>query len=103
MMSTGELQTESQPQAQAAAPPPGDASFLDQVIKATPATTKERGAELIRALIDESLKGTVTFDKNMSRTLAKGIAAIDAAMSKQLSAILHHPEFQQLEGTWRGL
>ena len=102
-MSTGELQTESQPQAQTATQPAGDASFLDQVIKATPATTKERGTELIRALIDESLKGTVTFDKNMSRSLTKGIAAIDAAMSKQLSAILHHPEFQQLEGTWRGL
>ena len=24
-------------------------------------------------------------------------------MSKQLAAIMHHPEFQKLEGTWRGL
>ena len=56
-MSTGELQTESQPQAQTATQPAGDSSFLDQVIKATPATTKERGTELIRALIDESIKG----------------------------------------------
>jgi type VI secretion system protein ImpC len=103
MMSTGELQSEPQAQAQTTAPAAADTSFLDQVIKATPATSKERGAELIRALVDESLKGTVTFDKNMSRTLTKGIAAIDAAMSKQLAAILHHPEFQQLEGTWRGL
>src|SRR4051794_13980309 len=29
--------------------------------------------------------------------------AIDAAMSKQLAAIMHHPDFQKLEGTWRGL
>jgi type VI secretion system protein ImpD len=31
------------------------------------------------------------------------IAAIDAAVSRQLDAILHHPEFQRLEAAWRGL
>jgi type VI secretion system protein ImpC len=29
--------------------------------------------------------------------------AIDAAMSKQLAAIMHHEKFQKLEGSWRGL
>ena len=31
------------------------------------------------------------------------MAAIDAAMSKQLAAILHQPALQKLEGSWRGL
>jgi type VI secretion system protein ImpC len=31
------------------------------------------------------------------------IAAIDAVLTKQLNAILHHPEFQALEASWRGL
>ena len=29
--------------------------------------------------------------------------AIDELISKQLAAIVHHPDFQKLEGTWRGL
>jgi type VI secretion system protein ImpC len=31
------------------------------------------------------------------------IAAIDGILSRQLATILHHPAFQKLEGTWRGL
>ncbi len=31
------------------------------------------------------------------------IAAIDQRLSNQLNAILHHPDFQRLESTWRGL
>src|SRR5262249_46241576 len=31
------------------------------------------------------------------------IGQIDALISDQLNAVLHHPEFQALEGSWRGL
>ncbi len=31
------------------------------------------------------------------------IAELDATISRQLDAILHHPRFQALEGSWRGL
>lgn len=31
------------------------------------------------------------------------IASIDALLSAQVNAILHHPRFQQLEASWRGL
>jgi type VI secretion system protein ImpC len=31
------------------------------------------------------------------------IAAIDRTLSNQIRQILHHPDFQQLEGAWRGL
>ena len=33
----------------------------------------------------------------------RDIAAIDAMLSEQLDAILHHPRLRRLEGTWRGL
>ena len=60
--------------------------------------------ELIRTLTDEALKGTVTYDKNVDRDHQGGRSnAIDEALSKQLAAIMHHPDFQKLEGTWRGL
>jgi len=79
-------------------------SLLDQITSAMPrAVEKPRRDELVRSLVEESLKGTVQFDKNISRTISNAIAGIDAVMSRQLAEILHHPDFQKLEGSWRGL
>ncbi|MEZ5978988.1 MAG: type VI secretion system contractile sheath large subunit [Planctomycetota bacterium] len=36
-------------------------------------------------------------------SLLQDVAAIDDLVERQLNAILHHPEFQRLEATWRGL
>jgi len=77
-------------------------SLLNKVLAATPQIERSRVEQGMRVLIEESLKGTVTWDKNVTRTLDKGIAAIDAAVSRQLAAIMHVHEFQKLEGTWRG-
>ena len=49
------------------------------------------------------MKGTIRFDKNVSKTITTAITAIDAVMSKQLAAIMHNEAFQKLEGSWRGL
>jgi type VI secretion system protein ImpC len=35
--------------------------------------------------------------------ISKRIQAIDESISSQLNEILHHPDFQKLEGSWRGL
>jgi type VI secretion system protein ImpC len=53
--------------------------------------------------VDQALAGTVTFDRNLARTFDSAIAAIDRQVSNQLNAIMHHPRFTQLEGSWRGL
>jgi type VI secretion system protein ImpC len=79
------------------------ANLLDLAIQSTPQTAPDRAKELIQTLTEQALQGTVTFDKNVGHTLDRGIAAIDKAISKQLAAILHHPKFQKLEGSWRGL
>src|SRR5579883_877529 len=80
-----------------------EASLLDQVLEATKQTERSRAEELIRTLTEEALKGTVSYSKNVTLTIKSAITAIDQTMSKQLSAVLHHPEFQKLEGSWRGL
>jgi type VI secretion system protein ImpC len=67
------------------------------------AVEKPRRNELIRSLVEESLKGTVKFDKNVGKTITNAMTAIDAAMSTQLAAIMHDDAFQKLEGSWRGL
>src|SRR5258706_6952848 len=53
----------------------------------------------VEQLVDPGTVG----DKNVVRTINARIAAIDEVLSKQCDAILHHPDFQKLEGTWRGL
>jgi type VI secretion system protein ImpC len=78
-------------------------SFLDQVVAATRQTEPDRAQELVKTLVSEALAGTVTFDRNLGRTIDRAIAEIDAKLSAQLNAIMHHPRFLQLEGSWRGL
>ncbi len=100
------MMTEQQQQpegAETASETQESAGILDSVLSVTPKTTeKDRMKDMVQALVSEATKGTVTWDKNVSRTLTRAIAAIDEAVSKQLSAIMHHPDFQQLEGSWRG-
>jgi type VI secretion system protein ImpC len=77
--------------------------LLDQVVSATKQTEPDRAQDLVKNLVEQALAGTVTFDKNLSRTFDRAIAAIDAKVSAQLNAIMHDPKFVKLEGSWRGL
>jgi type VI secretion system protein ImpC len=77
--------------------------LLDQVVAATKQTAPDRAQELAKTLVEQALAGTVTFDRNLPRTLEAAIAAIDRKLSEQLNEIIHHPRFLQLEGSWRGL
>ncbi|MGI9458752.1 MAG: type VI secretion system contractile sheath large subunit [Pirellulales bacterium] len=98
-MSTGESQ-----QQESVAAEQSSAGLLDQITTMMPrAVEKPRRNELIRSLVEESLKGTVKFDKNVGKTITNAMTAIDAAMSTQLAAIMHDDAFQKLEGSWRGL
>lgn len=78
-------------------------SFLDQVVAATKQTEPDRAQDLVKTLVEQALAGTVTFDKNLTRTFDAAIAAIDRKLSTQLNAIIHDPKFLKLEGSWRGL
>jgi type VI secretion system protein ImpC len=77
--------------------------LLEQVVAATKQTEPDRAHELVKTLVEQALVGTVTFDRNLPRTIDKAIAAIDAKLSAQLNEVMHHKRFVQLEGSWRGL
>ncbi|WP_188151040.1 type VI secretion system contractile sheath large subunit [Teredinibacter waterburyi] len=94
---------EEQKQAEAQETESQEFSFLEQAIGATRQTPRDETEALLRTLTAEATKGTVKWDKNLSITINNAIAAIDAAMSKQLAAIMHNEKFQKLEGSWRGL
>jgi type VI secretion system protein ImpC len=78
-------------------------SLLDQVLGATKQTERDRAEELIKALTEEALKGTVSFSRNLSMTFDRAIAEIDRKVSEQLNQVMHHERFLKLEGSWRGL
>ena len=98
----------SDPQSETEGAPAGEAetkevSLLDQAIGATRHTEPDRAKELLAALTQEVMDGEITFDRNLIVSVNKTIAAIDRKMSDQLNAIMHHPKFSKLEGSWRGL
>ena len=77
--------------------------LLDQVLGATKQTERDRAQDLIKALTEEALKGTVTYSRNLTQTFDRAIAALDAKISTQLNAVMHNERFLKLEGSWRGL
>ena len=70
-----------------------------------PKTTQAEAAvqNAVRTLAHQALEQSVTISSDAYQTIQAVIAEIDAKLSEQINQILHHPEFQQLEGAWRGL
>jgi type VI secretion system protein ImpC len=80
-----------------------DGGPLAKLLDSVPQTERDRMKEMVDALAKEALKGTVTWERNLTKTIKAGVAALDEQLSKQLAAIMHHADFQKLEGAWRGL
>jgi len=57
----------------------------------------------VRTLAEQALDQTQLISADAVRTIEAIIAEIDKRLSEQINHILHHEEFQALEGTWRGL
>ncbi|MGO3130515.1 MAG: type VI secretion system contractile sheath large subunit [Alcaligenes sp.] len=57
----------------------------------------------VTTLAEQALDQSVTLSDDAYQTIQAVIAQIDQKMTEQINHILHHPEFQLLEGAWRGL
>ena len=66
-------------------------SILDQVVAATKQTAPDQTQDLMKTLVEQAMSGTMTFDKNITRTFDRAIAAIDQKLSSQLNTIMHDP------------
>jgi type VI secretion system protein ImpC len=64
---------------------------------------RERGKDMIKQFVKEVLAGTITIARDTDAMINARIAQIDHLVSLQLNEVMHAPEFQKLEGTWRGL
>ncbi|TKS54209.1 type VI secretion system contractile sheath large subunit [Luteimonas yindakuii] len=81
--------------------------LLDQIVEQSKVAKTDvehrRAKDIISELAREVMEGTVVVSENLSLTLDARVAELDRMISEQLSAVMHAPEFQQLESTWRGL
>jgi type VI secretion system protein ImpC len=81
--------------------------LLDQIVDqgrlGRDAAGRARGKDMVKQFISEVLAGSITMARDTEAMLNARIAQIDKLVSMQLSEVLHHPDFQKLEGTWRGL
>ena len=91
-------QTAEAPASQAAT-----TSLLDQAVAVTKQTAPDRTQQLLRTLTAEAMKGTVSYNRNLTITINDAIAKLDETLSRQLAAIMHDERFRKLEGSWRGL
>lgn len=81
--------------------------FLNQVIDNTKAIRRESDRDRMKTQLNNFLAevtaGTVTVSSDLIGSIEQRISAIDELLSSQVSLIIHAPEFQKKESSWRGL
>lgn len=84
-----------------------EGSLLDQILTqgklARDDYQKERAKDMIGEFVNQVMSGQLTMSKNMDVAINSRIAEIDRLISAQMNEIMHHEDFQKLEGSWRGL
>jgi type VI secretion system protein ImpC len=84
-----------------------EGSLLDQILTegkmARDEFQKERAKDMIAEFVGQVMAGELTLSKNMYVAINSRIAEIDRLLSSQVNEIMHHEDFQKLEGSWRGL
>ncbi len=98
---------EQQAEQQAAEEGQEEKSLLDQIIDdgrlARDETQRAGAKDLISEFVGQVMEGTMTVSKDTEAMINARIAQIDKLISAQLNEVMHHPDFQKLEGSWRGL
>lgn len=98
---------EAQTAPQAAEYAEASGSLLDQIVDegrlGRDAEAKARGKDLVKQFVAQVLEGSMTIGRDTESMINARIAQIDHLLSIQLNEILHHPEYQRLEASWRGL
>jgi type VI secretion system protein ImpC len=82
-------------------------SLLDTIVETGRlGQTKEeqtQGKKWVKELVDQVLVGQIQVDKDTDAMLGERIKELDELISTQLNEVMHAPEFQKMEGSWRGL
>ena len=82
-------------------------SLLDEILQETKLKPTDEAYAVAKKGIEALISELVTPGKEVAKispaVINEMVAEIDQKLSRQLDAILHHPEFQKLESAWRAL
>ncbi len=79
------------------------ASLLQKEFKPKSEDAKSAVEQAVQTLAQQALAQTQLIGSDVVESIEAMIAAIDKKLSEQINLIMHHEDFQKLEGAWRGL
>ena len=79
------------------------AALLQKEFRPKTDQAREAVEAAVQTLAQQALAASGTISGDAYKTVQAIIAEIDKRLSEQVNLIIHHAEFQQLEGAWRGL
>ncbi|MGL4324730.1 MAG: type VI secretion system contractile sheath large subunit [Beijerinckiaceae bacterium] len=79
------------------------ASLLKQSFKPRNERAASEVENAVATLVNQALSDQSLVKNDVLETIDEMIARLDEKLSDQMNAILHAPEFQQLESAWRGI
>src|SRR5271167_253472 len=77
--------------------------LLKQHFKPRTETAASEVENAVKTLVEQALADTSLIKSDVLDTIEEMIAQLDKKLSAQMNEIIHAPEFQQIEGAWRGL
>jgi type VI secretion system protein ImpC len=77
--------------------------LLNKEFKPKSERAKEEVKNAVQTLAEFVLKDTSVVSDDAIHSIQSIIAEIDKKLTEQVNLILHHEDFQKLEGSWRGL
>lgn len=78
-------------------------ALLKKEFKPKSDRAKEAITSAVQTLAEQALSETALISDDAVRTTEAIVAELDRKLSEQINLIMHHENFQKLEGTWRGL
>ncbi|WP_417903616.1 type VI secretion system contractile sheath large subunit [Caldimonas brevitalea] len=78
-------------------------SLLQKEFKPKTDEAKSAVEQAVQTLAQQALSQTKLIGNDVVKSIEAMIAEIDKKLSDQINLILHNPDFQKLEGAWRGL
>jgi len=82
----------------------GDFSaLLEKEFKPRSDHAKDAVQDAVTTLAEQALQDTNLLQSDVLGSIEAMIAAIDKKLTEQVNLILHHDDFQEVEGAWRGL
>jgi type VI secretion system protein ImpC len=98
-----EQENQAQPAGQTAAQSDDFTALLRKEFKPQTDRAREEIESAVHTLAEQALTKATLISSDVVESVQAIIAEIDRKLGEQVNEILHHQDFQKLEGSWRGL